>query len=723
MPHPQVALFTELLDFDDSYSDLIWRAADSRARERNLDLVVCVGRRLGQSDPDPDDAAHNRLFRLALGRPWNGLVLAHIMFQHMHPEARDRLARRLTSLPVAVTSVPLGEAPVVGFENGAGMVELMDHLLVHHKKTRIVFVSGPLDVEDALVRFQVWEGTMAAAGLPHGPEWVIHADFNPLFCPTVVEKVARRVKEHSADAVVTSSDLVAEALIRGLPLFGLRVPEDVAVTGFDDIPLAAQLEPGITTVSQPILHQFRTAVDLAVDGICADSPPARGTLVVRNSCGCPATLPQDSTPRDWHRWIVSAREATRGLRAQVANLNLFAGRLDALEGAGSLEALFEEWMPRLGIDGYALSLSCAADGGLMPWVGTDPFEEPEGWLRWGGSRPALPTGSPLVFPASGLAPDSWWLTPDRKTVVALPLVVGGAWYGLAILEVGPEGNLMCRGVQELTASFLDREHRLKEEVRRGMEARISTQLEAEKNRTLGVLVAGFSHDLATPFSVGQDSIQLLVDGFSEMRASLTGGTLSKAKLEAFLERGGTLASLMASSWTRATDLVERFKRIGTEVPRDDLRRVLLQPFLSDLIQSLQPLWRHRQVAVRLEVDPVLEVQTRVSALVDILTNLVQNALVHAFPGDRSGTIVVRAWDQDSRCRMEFQDDGIGVSPLVADRMFEPYVTTKEGEGGTGLGLAVVRQRTQGLLGGSVHCEPVAEGGSRFVLVFPRILTE
>jgi len=647
MSRPQVALFTELLDFDDSYSDLIWRAADSRARERDLDLVVCVGRRLGQADPD--DPAHNRLFRLALGRPWNGLVLAHIMFQHMTPEARGRLAQRIVDLPVAVTSVPLGSAPVVGFENGSGMADLMDHLLVHHHKTRVIFVSGPLNVEDAQVRYAAWETAMAAAGLPCGPEWVINADFNPLFCPTIVEEVAQRVRERGADAVVASSDLVAEALIRGLPRMGIRVPEDVAVTGFDDIPLASQLEPGITTVSQPILEQFRTAVDLAYDGTCVDSPPARGNLVVRTSCGCPAAIPHDSTPQDWHRWMVEAREATRGLRAQVANLNLFAGRLDALEGAGSLEALFEEWMPRLGINGYALSLSCAVDGSLMPWTGTDPFEsDEEGWLRWAGSRPGLPPGASLVFPASRLASDSWWNTPDRKTVVALPLVVGGVWYGLVVLEVGPEGNLMCRGVQELTASFLDREHRLKEEVRRGMEARISTQLEAEKNRTLGVLVAGFSHDLATPFSVGQDSIQLLVDGFTEIRGELTSGALSKTKLEAFLARGATLANLMASSWTRATDLVERFKRIGTEVPRDDLRRVRLQPFLSDLLQSLQPLWRHRQVVVELDVDPLLEVQTRVSALVDILTNLVQNALIHAFPSGRPGCIVVRAGAQDQK---------------------------------------------------------------------------
>lgn len=720
MLRPHLALFTELLDFDDSYSDLLWRAADSRARERNVDLMICVGHRIGRTDPD--DPAHNRLFRLALERSWDGVVLGHIVYQHMTEAGLEALARWTDRHPAAVTSVPLGSAPVMEFENSSGMVELMGHLLGQHSKKRVVFVSGPLRTGDAAVRHRVWETSLAAAGLPHGPEWVVQGDFNPLFCPHILEEVAEKIRERNADAVVTSSDLLAEHLIRGLPALGIRVPEDVAVTGFDDIPLASQMNPGITTVRQPIWEQFRTAVDGALDGTCHDTPAAQGCLVVRGSCGCPeeAVLHE---PSRWRQKVLEAREQTRGLRSQVANLNLFAGRLDALEGIGSLEALFEEWMPRLGIRSHALSLSCSVDGSLEPWIGTDPFEGEAGWLRWGGSYPALPPGQPLVFPAHQLAPEAWWDRPDRRTSVALPLVLNGAWYGVVLLEIGIEGNLMCRGVQELTASFLDREHRLKEEVRRALEARISTQLEAEKNRTLGLLVAGFSHDLATPFSVGQDSIQLLIDGLAEIRRDLSAGVLSKNRLEAFLERGTTLADLLASAWLRATELVERFKRVGTEVPRADLRRVFLRPFLSDLLQSLRPLWRHKNVTVELEIDPGLEVQTRVSAFADILTNLVQNALIHAFPQGQPGHIVVRTVVEGQNCRLEFEDDGAGVPAEWAERIFEPYVTSKEGSGGTGLGLAVVRQRTQGLLGGSVRCEPVPEGGTRFVLEFPRILTE
>jgi len=722
MHRRQVALFTELLDFDDSYSDLLWRAADSRARERGVDLVVFVGRRIGHADVE--DPAHNLVYRLALDHPWGGLVLAHIVYHHAEPALLEALAKRLEGLPVAVSSVPLGTAPVVRFENGSGMAELMAHLLNEHQKKRILFVSGPMDVEDSVVRYRVWAEAMAAAGLPHGAEWVVHGDFNPLFCPDLIGQVVSKVREMSADAVVASSDLVAEALVRALPDWGIRVPEDVSVTGFDDIPLADQVDPGLTTVRQPIWEQFRTAFDIALDGTGSDAEPARGRLVVRGSCGCLEDSGSEADSRVWRSRTFEARDLTRSLRSRVANLNLFAGRLDSLQGPAALAALFEEWMPRLGIEGYALSLACQADGVLKPWKGTDPFSAADtGWLRWGGSKPAVSAGQSLVFLASELVPSEWWDTPARRTIVVSPLVLNQSCYGLVLLEVGVDGNLMCRAVQELTASFLDREFRLKEEVRQGMEARISTQLEAEKNRTLGILVAGFSHDMATPFSVGQDSIQLMVDGFAEMRRDFAAGKLSKARLEGFLDQGTTLADLLASSWTRATDLVERFKRIGTEVPRDDLRRVYIGPFLSDLLQSLRPLWRHRKVTVELDADPSLEVQTRVSALVDILTNLVQNALIHAFPHERPGRILVKTSLQEQKCRLVFQDDGVGVQPDLLERIFDPYVTSKEGQGGTGLGLAVVRQRTQGLLGGSVTCESLPEGGTRFVILFPRTLTE
>lgn len=722
MPRRQVALFTEILDFDGSYSDLLWRASDSRARERDVDLVVCVGHKMAGTEPD--DAAHNRVFRLALERPWDGLVLAHIVYQHMSAAARATLAGWTDALPVAVTSAPLGSAPVVGFENGAGMAELMEHLLGHHRKKRVVFVAGPLETEDASTRHRVWSEAMEAAGLPHGPEWVVQGDFNPLFCPELVGQVAQRIRERDADAVVASSDLVAVELLRELPGLGVRIPEDVAITGFDDVPLATLVDPGLTTVVQPVREQFRLAMDWALDGVCDDVPATRGHLVIRGTCGCFEPGPEESDPLYWKRVAVEARGETRNLRSQVANLNLFASRLDSLPSAGGLEALFEEWMPRLGIDGYCLSLACQPDGTLQPWSEVDPLGPlGPGCLRWAGSSPTLPADQSLVFAASEMAPLSWWQGSHRRTVLALPLVLVGTWYGLVLLEVGPEGNLMCRAVQELTASFLDREHRLKEEIRQAVEARMSTQLEAERNRTLGVLVAGFSHDLATPFSVGQDSIQLLVDSVAEVRRDFGVGQLTKTRFQDFLDRSAALVDLLVSSWTRATDLVERFKRIGTEVPRDDLRRVFLRPFLSDLLQSLQPLWRHRQVSVELDADPTLEVQTRVSALVDILTNLVQNALVHGFPDDGQGQILVKVEAVDHRCRLEFRDNGAGVPVELIDRVFDPYMTTREGSGGTGLGLTVVRQRTQGLLGGTVVCERVPEGGTRFVLLFPRILTE
>jgi len=721
MPRGRITLFTEVLDFDDSYSDVVWRAVDSRARERDCDLVVCVGRRLDRDEPGA--GAHNLLYRLALERPWDALVVAHICYQRLGPAQRLEVARRFEGRPAAATARGLGGVPAVEFENGSGLVDLVNHLIEVHGKRRLVFVSGPRAVEDAQVRLEAWRRTVEAAGLPSGDEWVLEGGFNPLDCPDLARQVADRVRRLGADAVVTSSDIVAEVLLRELPALGFRVPEDLAVTGFDDVPLASAVDPALTTVRQPVRDQFRAAVDLALDGRVAGPGPAPGALVVRASCGCPRGEPSD--PGTWRRRTFEAREETRYLRSRVSSLNLFASRIDALGSPEGLAGLLAESMPRLGFDTWSLALACEANGALSSWAG-DPFfgasEGEAGGLKWVSGVPGPGADEALVYPAADLAPAFWWNRPGRRTTVALPLAQGGTWYGLALLEIGPDGNLMCRAVQELVSSFLDRERRLKDEVRRSLAAQLSTELEAEKTRTLGLLLAGFSHDLATPFSVGRDSVQLLKQGLDEVGRLLGAGGLSKTRLERHLADGKTLTEMLEHNWARASDLVERFKRIGTEVPRDELRTVALAPFLTDLVVSLQPLWRRRPVTVELEVEPELTVTTRVSALVDIVTNLVQNTLVHAFPEGRRGQVRLRALAApDQLCRLECEDDGVGVPPSLAAAVFDPYFTTRDGQGGTGLGLAVVRQRAESLLAGTVVLEAPAGGGARFVVTFPRTL--
>ena len=746
----QIALFTEMLDFDESYMDLVWRASDHRAIAHHAHLIICVGRRLDHLEPE--GLAQNLVYALALRHPFNAFVLSQTVYQHMESQPLQEFAQRMGSLPAACTNIDLGTVPCVKFDNSPPMRQLMHHLIQEHGYTRILLVTGPMDIPETKARMEIWREEMADAGLDHGDPMIIEGHFNPSYVPALAQQVLERIRELHAQAVVCCSDLIAATLCRELKLLGLHIPDDIAITGYDDIFLARFIDPPLTTVRQPVFLQYEAAMDRAL-GLSHNKLEMNGELVIRGSCGCGMgkwsadSSENDASPEALALEVLrqlndscevpvqllrtslnQAHERSRFLRSRVWELNLFARCIDELDSIEGLVPILNEWLPRLGIDTFVISLACDEMGSMQPYaVDSEQALLPIGplWHRILTSRPGLPANCSAIIEAGDLIPSAWLEGLDRSTFVAMPLALNNTWYGLAIMEISQEGNLMCRSVQELTSSYLDREYRLREMLRKNLEARIRTQMEREKMQSVSTLIAGVAHDLATPLGVSRTTTDYLRENFRNLRQAFEANDLARSSLAEFLDDGDAALSIMASSVDRAIEHVTSFKRISSEVPRDDLRSFKILGFIRDILKNLQPLWRHRPVSVQLEGDENLEVTTHAAPFLDILTNLVQNSLVHAWPESVKGTIIIQITADSERpehCRLVFSNDGEVIPAENLQHIFEPFFTTREGKGGTGLGLHIIEQRVQLLLGGTIRCESSSEQGTRFIISFPRILS-
>ena len=110
------------------------------------------------------------------------------------------------------------------------------------------------------------------------------------------------------------------------------------------------------------------------------------------------------------------------------------------------------------------------------------------------------------------------------------------------------------------------------------------------------------------------------------------------------------------------------------------------------------------------------------ALAQVIANLVVNSLQHAFePGDRTGQITIRGQlHEGDDVEIEYSDNGRGIDPALAPRVFEPFVTTRRLLGGSGLGLFLVNQIVTRQLNGSIDLENGAGRGVHFLMRFPRI---
>ena len=188
-----------------------------------------------------------------------------------------------TSLPVVFCGRPMNGEPrwYVDADNRGGARQGAEHLVATGRR-RIATITGPMDLEAAVARYRGFTDAMAVAGLRG--DRVAHADFTDT--GGFQAMTALLAAHPDLDAVFVASDNMAAGAVRALQANGRSVPEDVAVVGFDDLAIAQQTAPALTTISQPIHalgHEMATMLLRLMDG---ESPspiilPTR--LVVRGS--------------------------------------------------------------------------------------------------------------------------------------------------------------------------------------------------------------------------------------------------------------------------------------------------------------------------------------------------------------------------------------------------------------------------------------------------------
>jgi DNA-binding LacI/PurR family transcriptional regulator len=178
----------------------------------------------------------------------------------------------------------------VSMDNRHGGYLATDHLVrLGHR--RIAYVAGPADHSDDLERLAGHRQALAQAGIAFDPALVVpgsgRTDGGERALPWLMEQ------DKPPTAVFCYNDMTAIGLLRAARRTGLRVPQDLAVVGFDDIPFAAYVRPPLTTVAQPISHMGKRATEMVLeliadgetDRLAISNIVVRGKLVVRESSG------------------------------------------------------------------------------------------------------------------------------------------------------------------------------------------------------------------------------------------------------------------------------------------------------------------------------------------------------------------------------------------------------------------------------------------------------
>ena len=149
------------------------------------------------------------------------------------------------------------------------------------------------------------------------------------------------------------------------------------------------------------------------------------------------------------------------------------------------------------------------------------------------------------------------------------------------------------------------------------------------------------------------------------------------------------------------------------------RRVFdLAEVVHEIVLTLQPTLKHTTHQVVTEVPHGISLDSYPGPLGQVIANLVQNAVVHAFGGRDAGTVRISAHTEDGQVQLCVADDGLGIPADNLGKVFDPFFTTRLGQGGSGLGLHIVHNVVTGLLGGHIAVACPTDGGTAMHIRIP-----
>lgn len=245
---------------------------------------------------------------------------------------------------------------------------------------------------------------------------------------------------------------------------------------------------------------------------------------------------------------------------------------------------------------------------------------------------------------------------------------------------------------------------------------------AERLSSLGLMVAGVAHELNTPLGSAGLSLSTVHQSIRSLQEQLDSG-LRKSDLERFIAQARAALELSDASIRRAAGIVQRFKQVAVDRTTMERRSFDLAEIILDSDPRLRRWDPHHPIALRLQLQPGLVMNSYPGPLEQVIANLLGNALSHAFEGRNHGQLAILAHaDGPDHVAIQVCDDGMGIAADNRGRIFDPFFTTNRHGGGTGLGLHITYQLVTEMLGGRIALQGPGEGmgsGTTFTIRLPR----
>jgi PAS domain S-box-containing protein len=249
-----------------------------------------------------------------------------------------------------------------------------------------------------------------------------------------------------------------------------------------------------------------------------------------------------------------------------------------------------------------------------------------------------------------------------------------------------------------------------------LQGTIEQLIEAKRLVGLGQLVAGVAHELNTPLSNALLSLNNSQDSLTELSSSFNSGTLSQKQMREYLSKEDTSNYLMEENLSRCIRLINRFKELSHDQKRNSLSQFHPHTVISEIFKLVNKESQRRNILLTNSVPPALTITQDQGAFEQVIFCLLENSLKHGLQD--TGEFSINCYESESSLTFNFSDNGCGLDETMIKHAFDPFFTSKFGQGNSGLGLYRVFNFATSVFGGSVSIHNL-DPGLRITLTFPR----
>jgi PAS domain S-box-containing protein len=255
---------------------------------------------------------------------------------------------------------------------------------------------------------------------------------------------------------------------------------------------------------------------------------------------------------------------------------------------------------------------------------------------------------------------------------------------------------------------------------RNLQETQSFLIETEKLAALGQLVAGVAHEINNPVGTSLTVASALELRTAAFAAEVAQGNLKRSQLNLFLATIREASSQLVANLNHAAELIQSFRQVATDRSYSNQRTFDLGDLTNQIAKSLRPGLGKQNLALNVECQRDLTMNSYPGPYGQVLTNLFLNSVAHAFPEGRGGNIEIRVCASGKdHVEVVCSDDGCGMTSDVKRQAFDPFFTTRRDHGSTGLGLHIVHNIVTNCLGGRLRLDSKPGEGTRIRIVLPR----